>query len=157
MEEKSNVIPFPTLTAELQTMVAKAGLHAADPTRLKLDARFRGGITDLDVARVILAAERGAGIVADPGPCRWVLMGPERMGRVMLSRIVEEMIRTGLAAGVSESRGRDLVRVSVRVAPIHLRARRNDLRARCTSRALRLRRTDDPTLVDCVSCLSASR
>jgi hypothetical protein len=117
---------------------------------------FRDGVTDLDVARVLLAIERGAQIVAG-GPSRWFCETGNPLNRTSLARTVDEMIRTGLARASSAPVGRDYYSVTLIPAPVHLRSRRDALRARCGNSSLRLRRVDHLELIDCGTCRKIAR
>lgn len=150
-----NVIQFPLVTPADRRLCDRAAAHSVGEIgRLNLEACFRGGITDLDVARVILAVERGSDI-RQGGEARWMLVGREKMNRNFLSCVVDEMLRTGLAMALSERVRHEVVAVHIRVAPVHFRALSDDLRPSCHTRVpLRVRRTERRDLVDCVSCLN---
>jgi hypothetical protein len=109
---------------------------------------FRNGVTDLDVARVLLSMERGRAIVQ--GGSRWLAeQGSPLTGlRGNLVKVVDEMIRTGLARGVSDRTGAYSFKVVLTAAPVHLRG------SQCGSEALRLRLVDHRDLADCPDCLA---
>ena len=77
-----------------RTWITRSTAHSMPETMLHPDARWQRGVTDLDVARVMLAIERGTEITQGNGH-RWVPPVGSRMGQDV-SIIVNEMIRTGL-------------------------------------------------------------
>lgn len=115
--------------------------------------QFVRAVSDLDVARVLLSMERGTEIVQG-GPKRWMAMDGSPLNRTSLSRTVDEMIRTGLARGVSERLSLNLVKVTLSAAPVHLRSPQGRLSPLCEAPGLRFRLVDHPDLADCPACLA---
>jgi hypothetical protein len=79
-----------------RTWIERAAAHCQPEDRLTPEARFRDGITDLDVTRVMLAIERGA-VITQSVTGRWYAPSGTHVDQQSLSRVVNEMIRTGLA------------------------------------------------------------
>lgn len=131
---------FPS-PAELRG-IERAAAHAVHESALSPEARFRDGVTDLDVARVLRAVESGVRVVQPRGlGYRWAGLD---LGPGKLTVVVREMIRTGLA----ENRDGLLV-----PAKVHLDA--GDRTPACGgTKALRHRTHADLALVDCLGCVS---
>lgn len=118
-------------------------------------AGFLDGVTDLDVARVLLSMERGRSILQ--GGSRWLVeQGSPLTGlRGNLVKVVDEMIRTGLARGVSDRTGAYSFKVVLTAAPVHLRSRTDRLSPLCeVAGPLRFRIVDHRDLADCPTCLA---
>jgi hypothetical protein len=124
-------------------MIERASAHVVAESLLPERARFRDGVTDLDVARIIRALEAGHMVVQPRGlNFRWV--APQvGMEGLKLNRVVREMLRTGLA---TNKEGK-LVPAMVHLAPAGAWA------PRCPARPLRVRTLDHPAMVDCLRCL----
>lgn len=138
---------YAPLDDETYRQIERAGAHSG------FGEPFRSGITDLDVARVLLHLERGRMIAQ--GGSRWVAeKGSPAAARGNLARVVDEMIRTGLAVGLSDRTGVYRFKVVLRAAPVHLRGRTDHLRPSCEAEALRYRIVDHPSLADCPTCLA---
>jgi len=162
----------PMTIAELapkdQGLVIRASAHAAAEAMLLPGSRFQEGVTDLEVARVLSALERGALIVPSASrPNRWMLgvgtpnplVGMEsNAGPRPLSRIVAEMIRLGLAYPRTERTGPASYRTYLEPAMVHLRGPvwRLPMCGGPSSTIKRYRLVDDLTLVDCQSCADAA-
>ena len=144
--------------------VIRAGCHATAEVMLDRDAQLREGVTDLDVARVLLALEGGALII--PGPrnsTRWMAPhgSPLRAmdgtyERRSLNRVVGEMIRLGLAYVATQRTGPSSFRRFLAPALVHARGGRG--RPACggpTTTIKRFRLVDELTLVDCQACVDA--
>lgn len=134
---------------EMWRLVERAACHSAPPDSLKPEQRFRDGVTDLAVARVMLHLERGKGIMQG-GPTRWRaeegrIFPP---GRPSLAQIVDEMIRTGLVF-VENSMQSGISKAVVRPAYVHLS---RDGALVCGCEALRTRLVQHPDLADCPIC-----
>lgn len=78
-----------------KTWIERAAAHCQPAERLTPAARFQDGVTDLDVTRVMLAFERGYVISRRPTG-RWFASSGAPVDQNSLSRVVTEMIRTGL-------------------------------------------------------------
>lgn len=125
-------------------LIERAGAHSG------FGPLFRGGITDLDVARVLLHLERGRWIVQ--GGSRWLAeKGSPAAAKGNLAKVVDEMIRTGLATALSDRTGAYSFKVVLTPALVHLRSR---LSPSCGAEALRHRIVDHPSLADCPTCLA---
>lgn len=138
-----------------QKYIIRAAAHSAAPLALPEEARFRYDVTDLQVARVILAAIRGAVVHRIPSG-HWMVQRPVQQDPMpalaltgigpMLSPIVKEMLRTGLATRSANT---------FRLAPTHLRSQiRTQPRCFFSGRTnpLRARLVDEPMLVECAHC-----
>jgi hypothetical protein len=132
-------------------MVERAAAHCSP--NLPEALQFVRSVGDLDVARVLLSMERGTEIVQG-GPKRWMAMDGSPLNRTSLSRTVDEMIRTGLARGVSERLSLNLVKVRLSAAPVHLQSTQDRLSPSCEVQGLRFRLADHPDLADCPACLA---
>lgn len=130
--------------------VERAGAHAVPNNQLRPTQRFRQGVTDLDVARVLELLERGAPFVRrDGGAARgWHLRDP----RVRLEThvIVNDMLRTALAREFWDDDGWHLV-----PALVHLNDGRGQTACRVDGETFsprRVRLLADLALVDCLNC-----
>lgn len=143
-------------------LIERAGAHAVAECLLAEAARFRDGVTDLDVSRLIHRIERGQTFVPAAAPGCWTLLtgrGPRFTG---LSRVVREAMRVGLVHEDTVRTGPDVVRTILVAAPVHLR-HPTLVRGQtaCTASAQvpygRFRTLPDRDLVDCSACLMVHR
>ena len=132
-------------------VVERAAAHCAPGIPEEL--QFVRAVSDLDVARVLLAMQRGTEILQG-GPKRWYAIPFGPLNRTALSRTVDEMIRIGLARAVSERLSASLVKVILSAAPVHLRGRTDRLSPLCQAEGLRFRLVDHPDLADCPTYLA---
>lgn len=142
-------------------LITRAGAHSLAETRLAPVQRFRDGVTDLDVARLIHRIERGTTIVPSSPGCWTVLAGPNAL-IPHLSRVVREAMRVGLVHEDTVRTAPDVVRTILVAAPVHLRHPRLVRgQTACTASARvpygRFRTLPDVDLVDCSACLMAHR
>jgi hypothetical protein len=148
--------PAPTASEAQDAFAIRASAHAADPGVLRAAQRFQSLVTDLDVARVMLALERGAKPTRNRAD-RWsVPAGTPLNGMTpgRLSNAIREMVRTGLVRHYRNKTGDHLI-----PAPVHFRDRHDD--GSQTSACLfvgedlgpmRARLVDRLDLVDCLAC-----
>lgn len=132
--------------------IERATAHAAAESVLERDARWAlDGVTDLSVARVMRALERG--VRASRGKARWSMPGVS-----FASPNIMEMVRTGLVVHV-RMHGHDVLVP----APVHL-GQWNDQQARWTAACRpvgenmgpkRVRLHREPIVVDCLSCFDS--
>lgn len=130
----------------------RATAHAADPATLPEAARWSGwGVNDTEVARVMLALERGTPITRT-GNGRWYAPAGSPLNGRSISTVVNEMIRVGLLANVP--------RTALIPARTHQKAWSADHgpRALCNvpqegSGPIRTRLVAYVGLVDCPDCL----
>jgi hypothetical protein len=90
--------PAPTDIETQDAWATRAGAHAAEASVLRVAQRFQNQVTDLDVARVMLALERGARPFLNRMGRWFVPTGTPLNGMPAhkLSTVIQEMIRTGL-------------------------------------------------------------
>ncbi len=131
-------------------LIARAGAHCLADESTPDATRFRDHVTDLDAARLIHRIERGALVV--PAGRAWHMIGG--WDDVHLTRIVNECLRLGLVETLVGHTGRDIVRTTLAVAPVHLRAGTAPACAAAGPGTRRFRLTDDPGLIDCPACLT---
>lgn len=137
------------LTPAERIWIARAGAHACPSSLLTPDARWRLGVTDEAVARVLLAVERGTPIEAARNG-RWFAPVGSGLNGALLSKTVQECIRTGLLAHLPTG---ELV-----PATVHLEQWEVDRwvsRCRTVGEGMgpkRVRLVGDPTMVDCLAC-----
>jgi len=146
-----NVIDFPSAD---QALIIRAGAHAINPELLPEEARFQGGVTDLDMARLIRAIEKG--LVVYLHGYKWSC-SPERSPVSKgLSATVNEGIRTGLIAQTVIRTGMHTVQQRAVAAPVHLRAKADPDRPACHVpggfKRYRLMDRKDAQYVDCYGC-----
>lgn len=136
-----------------QGLIARAGAHAADPELLPEEARFQGSVTDLDVARLLLALDRGAAVWPHERGWRTEQRTALMFGR--LSATVRECLRLGLVHTMREQTGPSSFREFLVPAITHLRHRADHRAPACPApRSIkRYRLVDDRVLVDCQTCL----
>lgn len=166
MTTTSPLTPAPIDEQAQDAYAIRASAHSAVPGVLRPSQRFVAYVTDLDVARVMLALERGArlrysrvGTWVAPAGLAMVNMSPAR-----LSNTVNEMIRTGLVRHYRDRNGDHLI-----PALVHLRATtESEYHGHVTSTQhsaclftgedlgpMRSRLVDRLDLVDCLSCEQA--
>jgi hypothetical protein len=90
--------------------IIRAGLHAVPAACLAEEASFREGVTDVEIARLLLALERGARVVQSQQRTWHCPDKPYFLGR-RRRHVIKEALRTGLAA---DHDGR------LQPAPVHL-------------------------------------
>jgi hypothetical protein len=144
---------LPDLPQRELDLIARAGAHCLADENTPDAIRFRGHVTDLDVARLIHQIERGALIV--PAGKAWCVRGGRFHDR-HLTRIVNECLRLGLVERVTRNTASDVVLTYLIAAPVHLRTGINE--TRCWDSYLRpgarFRTLDVRRLVDCHACLA---
>lgn len=131
-----------------QILILRSTCHVADEARLPEALHFCNHVTDLDVARLIHAIERGA-VVVEHGKA-WVDLGGALRARMPhLTRIVRECLRLGLVTRTSRELAPDIWQTWLIAAPVHC-----DCGHPCLTRpGRRVRLADDLALVDCEACL----
>lgn len=143
-----------------QRYINRAAAHAAAESVLRPEQRFKRGVTDLAVARVFLAVERGALVYVGTNgqwrisrrdeDMREPAMALTGVGSI-LSTVVGEMVRTGLAVSY---RSRQLTLIP---ADTHLRAPGDSRASLCRFTGedmgpMRSRLVDDVNITDCPHC-----
>ena len=140
-----------------QTLILRSAAHIADESRLPAWAQLCNHVTDLDVARLIHAIERGT--IVYPHGAAWTDLGGDLRKRMPhLTRIVNECLRLGLVERTSEQTAPDIWRTWLVAAPVHYD--NGDHVPAChrgRTRPIRFRLSQDPALVDCQACLGAHR
>jgi hypothetical protein len=132
-----------------QRFATRAAAHSADPANLRAAQRFQHGVTDLQVARIMLALERGT-ILYRSRLGRWLAPTGSPIGP-NLSPAVMEMIRTGLLRHWIDREGDHLI-----PAKVHLTLDgRNSL---CLFAGedlgpMRARLARELDLADCLECM----
>jgi hypothetical protein len=138
-------------------LVVRAGAHAAPDYELPASAQFRDGVSDLDVARLILRIERGAAVVAGSSGRSWHTV-PRGFRMPPLTRVVNEALRVRLVRLDAVRTGPHTVRQQLACAPVHVRdftrtgRRRTACAAWLSEPFVRYRTVDDPGLADCIAC-----
>jgi hypothetical protein len=135
-----------------QALAIRATAHAVDPALLPEAARWAvRGVNDTEVARALLALERGAQIVRKGSGLWYAPVGSPLNGR-NVSVVVNEMIRVGLLINWPYER--------LIPARVHLRTWDCDGRpgtwcevSQEGTGPIRTRGVTDATLVDCRDCL----
>jgi hypothetical protein len=92
-------------------LVERCGTHAMPEWDLRPAQRLQGGVTELDVARVMLELERGVRLYLNRMG-RWCAPTGSRLGN-KVSPTVHEMIRTGLVRHYKDREGDHLVPAKV--------------------------------------------
>jgi hypothetical protein len=140
----------PTVEQEA-TLIERAGTAVMPEGTARRAQRLQGGVTDLDVARVLHAVERGT-VLYLTSHGRWCapVGSPVHGGKT--SSTVHEMIRTGLLRHYRDRDGDHLV-----PAVVHLDA--GERLSACLFAGedlgpMRARLAKDIDLVDCQNCLS---
>lgn len=138
---------------DIQSLIVRAGAHAAEPACLAEEAKLRDGVTDLDMARLLLALERGTEVVYSG--YRWSCPGHSPIGRG-LSATVSEGIRVGLVFQAAELTGPQTYVQRAVAAPVHLRSDTDPDRPACPQpigyKRYRLMNRADLRYVDCSAC-----
>ena len=133
--------------------ILRAGAHAAEPAKLHPAARFRDGVTDLDMARILLALDRGVPIVMKG--YRWTVPAHSPL-LAKLASVMSEGIRLGLIHSAIEKTGPNTHRQVAVAAPVHLRSADNPDRPACPRpkgiKRFRLMNAEGIRYVDCPAC-----
>lgn len=154
------------ITEEELGLIERAGSFAVADGVLDHDRQLQRGVTDLDVARLLLALDQGAEIIMSGRTDRWVaptgspLKGMDgRYERRSLSKVVNEAIRLGLAFVATDHPDGipALVRTFLVPCLTHLRSRFNPLAPTCSRptnsiKRYRLLNASALALVDCQAC-----
>lgn len=140
-----------------QILILRSVTHVADESRLPAWAQLCNRVTDLDVARLIHAIERGT-IIYSHGAA-WTDLGGDLRARMPhLTRIVNECLRLGLVERTSEQTAPGIWRTWLVAAPVHCNGGANiPTHHRGRTRPIRYRLSSDLALVDCDACLRAHR
>lgn len=144
------------LTPGDRILAERAAAHAL--AEVRPDARFTGGVTDLDVARLLRALEGNPPVrITRNDQGRWYAE-PNRITGRAVSPVVNEMIRTGLLAHVRDRGPSGAVTHVLVPAKVHLR-KLDELTTRCGEPGegqgpKRVRLVSDPIMVDCLACLA---
>jgi len=142
---------LPTLAERI--WIERASAHAMPASRLTREARFRSGVTDEAVARVLLALERGTTFTQTTHGVWWAPAGtPVPRG---LSTAIQEAIRTGLL--IHHHTGA-LVPASVHLGAFRQYGADDRFSSVCGTPGehkgpKRVRLVTDPIMVDCLACL----
>jgi hypothetical protein len=140
-----------------EAYATRAAAHACDPLALRAAQRFQNQVTDLDVARVFLALERGTQPIRNSAG-RWLVaqgVPLNGMHSSKLSVVINEMIRTGLVRHYRDNVGDHLL-----PAPVHMRNADDPTVSAClfvgeNMGPMRSRVVDRLDLVDCLACEQA--
>lgn len=160
----------PLTEAELAA-IDRAGSFAVADAVLDYDRQLHNGVTDLDMARLLLALDQGAEIVMGGRTDRWLapagspLKGMDgRYQRRSLSKVVNEAIRLGLVFVATDHPDGipALVRTFIVPSLTHVRSRFNRLAPMCArpTNSIKRYRLLDPShlvLVDCQRCVDVAR
>jgi hypothetical protein len=136
-------------------LAARAAAHA-DEAHV-----YRNGVTELDMARLILALERGTLIHPTASMTQWAAPAgsPLRAPHRPLNATVNEAIRVGLCRVAVEHPRPSVAVTRLAAAPVHARNPRRPTIPRCLDAVLYARTDayfrllDDLTLVDCQGCI----
>lgn len=141
----------------------RAGAHAVDESVLRTAQRWHHGVTDLAVARVMLALEYHHVRPYRSRLGRWLVpAGSPLAGHTFnLSPVIGEMVRTGLVRHWQDRNGDHLI-----PAPVHLLGRSMVFPGLIATHSaclfvgedmgpMRSRLVEDLSLVDCLACESA--
>lgn len=146
-----NLTDLPGADREL---IVRAGAHAVNPEDLPEEARFQHGVTDLDMARLLRAIEKG--LIVYLASYRWSCSPETSPVSKNLSSTVAEGIRTGLIGQVAIRTGLHTVQQRAVAAPVHLRSRASKDRPACHRpgglKRYRLMNAEDARYVDCETC-----
>jgi hypothetical protein len=146
-------------TADERLRIQRASAHALPPHLLTEDNAFQLGVTELDMARILEALEKGVEFRRNKFG-RW-FAPPAYPKGFRVSTVIAEGVRTGLVQHVIERKGRDVVH-RLLPAPVH-QGVWNDQRAswdpECGEAGhgkgpKRTRVHRDPEVVDCARCLA---
>lgn len=142
---------MPELTAAEQAHITRAAAHAVDPEKLRPLQRFAPYVTDVQVARIMMALERGT-VLYRSRLGRWLAPTGSPISQ-NLSPAVMEMIRTGLVRHWIDREGDHLI-----PAKVHLDL--GDRQSAChfvgeDMGPMRSRLVQDLSLVDCLHCCDA--
>lgn len=134
-----------------EALIERAGTHVAPADTLRRAQRFQGGVTELDVARVMHELEKGVRLHRSPMG-RWAGPVGSRIGR-NCSPAIQEMIRTGLVRHWIDREGDHLI-----PARVHLDL--GDRQSAChfvgeDLGPMRARLSRDIDLIDCRDCADA--
>lgn len=149
--------------AELD-LIERAGAHAAAEAVLRPSAQLQGGVTDLDVARVLLFLDGDGEIIYLPKSKQWLapagspLKDGLKYTRRSLTTVVNEASRLGLVYPARNEPGPHQGPWYLAAALVHYRSAADRLTPMCASTARpskikRYRLVDDLTLVDCQGCV----
>lgn len=135
-----------------KALAARAAAHADE------EHAYRDGVTDLDVARLILALERGTLIHPTASMTQWAAPAgsPLRAPHRPLNATVNEALRVGLCRVAVEHPRPSVALSRLAAAPVHARNPRRPLQPACIavlSGTRYFRLLDDLTLVDCQGCI----
>lgn len=135
--------------------IERAGAHGVHAELLEPEFRLGRGVSDLDVARLMLALESGVQVIQG-GRGGWTTRGSGALARKAgLPVVVDEAIRLGLVRAVSELVGPSVHRVYVVPAPVHLRSPWDNLAPACPRLPGRYRLVKNRLWVDCKACSHA--
>jgi len=136
-------------------LAARAAAHADE------EHIYNNGVTDLDIARLLLAVERGTLIHPTASMTQWAAPAgsPLRAPHRPLNATVNEAIRVGLCRVAVDRTAPAIARTRLAAAPVHARNPRRPTIPRCLDAVLYARTDayfrllDDLTLVDCQGCI----
>lgn len=127
-------------------LVIRAGAAAATPATLAEPARFGGGVSDVDIARLLLVLDRGTRIILG-GTLEWTYETGRSPFHGRLTLVAREAIRTGLAHAREDRLLAD---------PVHARSAHHPMAPACGAPGqlrYRLLGGEFIRLVDCDTCL----
>jgi hypothetical protein len=138
----------------VEGLVLRAGAHATVPEFLKPQAQTQGGVSDLDIARLLFFVERGGLVWPTETRRAWKGLVPRLGSRPSLTRITQEALRLGLARVITIRIGQGLYRTKLAAAPVHLDRAEGPGPACHRTDALRWRLlgVEHLAYVDCVEC-----
>lgn len=158
-EAHAHLSALADLSPEDARAVGRASAHAVHEELLEPAVRFREGVTDLDVARLLRALEAGAEVVQG-GRAGWTVPTGSPLRRGNLAKTVNEAVRLGLAVAEPYWVTASIVRTKVRPVDVHLRSQWDNLRPACEDDfdvwrpPQRYRLVSEPGWADCPRCSS---
>jgi hypothetical protein len=141
-------------TERERILIERSSAHACRADLLEPEARFQNGVTDLDMARLMLMLERGTQLRRESRTGRWFPPVGSPLNGQIASKVVAEGIRTGLLYHV---RGIDvLIPADVHWAAWDEGVGRRITRCRTAGEnrgPKRVRISAEAVMVDCPRCL----
>lgn len=149
-----------TLTPHETDIVARSAAHTLADSVTPAATALRDGITDFDIARLMMSLEMGDLIV--PAGRTWKALDVRPVLMPFIPRLyatIAEALRVGIVQIGTVRTTPGVVRTQLVGAPVHLR--RTTARTMCDASeavpTVRYRLVDDEDLVDCTACLLANR
>jgi hypothetical protein len=141
---------------EEERLIERAGTHAIAEAILPPALRWKGNVTDLDIARIVYQVEKGTIIKPSSTSRTWVR--PEAMPKMgKFTMTINEGLRLNVFRTAVEPIGRGRYATSLAVAPTHARSATDREQPACrVYRPLtrwRLLDVRNLTYVDCQACM----